>query len=202
MDILDSGMNMHHYPMPVLLGLKHSGKSSVARSLAPFLAARSLDMDELIAREAIGRWPDEFSRDLHYPLIVRQLYSSRGKDCFQELEAFVARELAGEATDHTRIVATGGGTIENAAAMAALQERGTCIFIQVPESVLFARIMRGGIPPFLDAADPAGSFHAVYERRSALMEHCADIRVSVRDESLETVVAMVLKAWKEYNNGR
>lgn len=196
-------MNMQSTDRDVIIfGLKHSGKSSIARALAPFLGVEMFDIDELLSKIAVEDHPELAESDSGYASIVRSLFRSYGKNVFQAYETRVARDFLRERMSRRRIIATGGGTMENAETMEILRSLGLCIFIQAPEEILFTRIMKGGIPAFLNPDDPERSFHEIYNRRTALMQTYADMIIEVTDESLETVIALVLKRIKEYDNGR
>lgn len=186
----------------IIFGLKHSGKSSIARALAPFLGVQMFDIDDLLAGMAVQEHPELAEGESGYAAIVRKLFRTHGKAAFQEYETRVAEFLCSGSRQQRRIIATGGGTMENGLAMDHLASFGLCIFINAPEATLFTRIMKGGIPAFLNPEDPQGSFHEVYTRRTALMADYADITVDVSDESLETVIALVLRKIKEYDHGR
>ena len=159
-------------------GLKHSGKTSLGRIIARDLDCPFFDMDELILEETSGAWKS-----------VRKIYRDLGRDEFQRLEEEAARnfvewrlpELGGDPA----VLALGGGTIENAAAMAWLSGRGTAVYLHADADLLFARIMEGGRPPFLSEERPEEDFKELYRKRDALYADFADIIHDVDDSPQE-----------------
>jgi shikimate kinase len=189
----------------VLIGLKHSGKSTIARMMAPFIGKISLDVDERLARVAESTLiadGHEIASGIGYQAINRQFYSIYGKAEFQALETKVTSEIVASPDLANLIIATGGGVMENTVAMTLLRPKGFLVFIHVPEGVLFSRIMRGGLPPFLDKTDPEGSFHTLYTQRTTLARSYADVEVTVEQQAVEHVLALVLKSIKEHGHGR
>jgi shikimate kinase len=165
-----------------LMGMKHCGKSSLGRRLAERLAMDFADLDEF----AEGL----FARKTGRKLTVREIYRTEGKEAFQALEAEALREICGD-SGSSRIVALGGGTIENAAALQAMEGRGLCVFLDDDEALLFERIAASGIPPFLEGPDPREAFHRLYEYRVPLYRARTDVTIDKRglsrDEALEAL---------------
>jgi len=151
----------------VLMGMKHCGKTTLGAMLARRLSREFFDLDRVvegIEAERLGR-----------PVTAREIYRLRGKEGFQ---ALVLGTGSGGADGV--VVALGGGTIENGAALAILREAGILVFLDEDEEVLFRRIEAGGLPPFLEGSSPRESFHDLYEKRTSLYRERADLRVDLR----------------------
>ena len=78
-----------------------------------------------------------------------------------------------------RVVALGGRTALNSTICALLGAIGTVVYLQVPPDVIFERIRRTGLPPFLNADDPAGDFQTLYHKRHPRYEALADLTVNI-----------------------
>ena len=166
--------------MTVLMGMKHCGKTTVGRLLAEKQGKEFIDLDEYV--EAL------FLREKGRPLSVREIYCGEGKAAFGALEAESLSRIAGEyAADKRLILALGGGTIENPLALAALARGSLFVYLDEDEDVLFRRIAAGGIPAFLDGADPRAAFHLLYEKRTALYRKKADIHLDTRGKTPEEI---------------
>ncbi len=158
----------------VLMGMKHCGKTTLGAMLARRLSREFFDLDRVvegIEAERLGR-----------PVTAREIYRLRGKEAFQALEERALREILGTGSGGADgvVVALGGGTIENGAALAILREAGILVFLDEDEEVLFRRIEAGGLPPFLEGSSPRESFHDLYEKRTSLYRERADLRVDLR----------------------
>ena len=151
-----------------LMGIKHSGKSTLGELLAERLDRAFLDLDTTIM--------DLYSRDsFGPPASVREIYERLGPDGFGELEAEAAGVMVHPATLRTPdVVALGGGTIDNEPAMQRLAGTGLFLYLLQDEEVLFHRIVRRGIPPFLRGDDPRAAFAELFRRRDAAYRLRAD----------------------------
>lgn len=171
-----------------LMGMKHSGKSTIGRRLARELGVQFIDLDDRLtelAPTAAGASP-------------RAIYRNAGADAFRRYEAEAARGVAEDAVRRPAIVALGGGTVMNDAAMEAL--RGTLVLVYLMEDahVLYGRIRRKGIPAFLDPQDPEAHFQRLYIERTARYEQEADRRVDLRGMSFHHAYDAVRRAIEEY----
>ena len=185
----------------VFSGLKHSGKSTLARLVAQRQGMPLLDLDQVIARLAVAALP-ELGPSGDHATVVRQLYRGHGKAVFQDFEARAAAEVGNQIGSRSLVLALGGGTMENGIAMKNLGDLSLIIFLDSPCDILFERIMRGGLPAFLDPADPEGSFRQLFERRRSLALGQADQVVVLGNKSIEQAYDTILPLIKEYLHGR
>ncbi|TVQ40576.1 MAG: shikimate kinase [Spirochaetaceae bacterium] len=172
-----------------LMGIKHSGKSTLGAMLARRLGSKFIDLDEAILAL--------FSRS-HHGLVtsVRDVYHALGAEGFHRIEAEAARALTTTppAAETAQIVALGGGTIENETAWAHLSGSGVFLYLLQDETALYRRIAAAGIPPFLDSADPRGSFHTLFVRRDRLYRQRADCVVDLRERTPGESLAAIIEA--------
>ncbi len=164
-------------------GIKHSGKSSLARRAAAHLRWDYADSDELIMQSR----PSSDS--------VRSFYQSVGKAAFMEAEydhTLLHLQSAGSVC-----LALGGGAADNPQLLECCRKYGVLIFLDAPEQLLYERIVSGGIPPFLSADNPKESFRNLYERRRKVYLQHADVRLSTGGLSLDDAAAMLLDALDE-----
>jgi shikimate kinase len=201
-------MNPAGKKLIIFSGLKHSGKSSLARLFSQRLGLPAQDLDVLIARRVLAEHP-EFQGTGDHAAVVRAFYRACGRDAFMACEARAAGEAAtsevpasGGAGGGAAILSLGGGTMENEAAMAKLAGAGLVIFLDAPCELLFERIMRGGLPAFLDPADPRKSFENLYERRRRLGIERAHHVVELGAKNLEQAYSELVPFIKEHINVR
>jgi shikimate kinase len=159
------------------MGMKHCGKTTLGRMLAARRGEAFIDLDEAAEEFAARQWGRRLS--------VREVYRAGGKEAFQALEAEVLRKIAADFSGEKSavVLALGGGTIENAAGLAAIENRGVFVFLDEDEEVLFARIASSGIPPFLEGDDPRAAFHRLYAARTALYRERAGITLNMRGKN-------------------
>ncbi|MFA7117499.1 MAG: shikimate kinase [Sphaerochaetaceae bacterium] len=138
-----------------LCGIKHCGKSSLGKVLAKAWNRPWFDADDLI-RQCLG--PE---------VSIRTYYQKQGLRAFQSLECQTLEKALNEARVFS-IFSLGGGACDNPKLLEMVNGRGVSIYLRVSEQVLLKRIMKDGIPPFLDKEDPQTSFAALYARRDKL----------------------------------
>ena len=131
----------------VIMGMKHTGKSTVGSLLAERLGVPFYDTDGVIA-ERSGK-------------TARELYDEGGAALMMENETEAVRHLAErcETTGKPCVIATGGGLADNAEAIRTLKKTGVLIYLDTPFELLFARVMEsaqrdGRLPAFFRAAIP------------------------------------------------
>ena len=158
------------------IGLKHSGKSGHARRLAEQLELPVFDLDDCIL-QANPAWKS-----------IRQLYAARGEAWFRKAELTALADLPqGEL-----VLATGGGSMENQALIAKLKQRGMLLlFLDAPEQLLFGRMKKKGLPPFLGSDDPQAVFHRLYEKRRPLALQAADLRIEAGDRKKDELFELI-----------
>lgn len=153
-----------------IVGIKHSGKSSVGRFAAQLCGHRFTDTDDLIQKQL----PKEFPS-------IRQFYQERGKEAFMELEYRCISSFVRNVTDTPQVISTGGGASDNERLVSLMRESGTIIYLAVEESALLTRILRNGIPPFLATEDPGASFSLLFAERDARYRQISDIVLPLPD---------------------
>ena len=125
-------------------------------------------------------------------LSCREIYRF-SPDVFGKLETEGAIEAADFMEKNSLILALGGGTVENRPAMAILKKKAVLIYLEDLQENLLKRILRRGIPSFLDQDDPEGSFSVLFKRRTALYRTDAEIVVPVNEASIDEALDMLEK---------
>ncbi len=180
----------------ILLGCKHSGKTTQGSRLAFQSGRIFIDTDDLI-QEICGLTP-------------RELYVKEGVSGFMLTEekaagtAAVRADSAGGA-----VIATGGGICDNPPALNALRGHGIFVFLKVDVNFSVERIMRKvtepepgkfeGVPAFILAKNPSSMkdirmfLKENFASRYALYQDISDITVELdnapRAENFRRIVA-------------
>jgi shikimate kinase len=164
----------------LITGPKHSGKTSAGRALAEILGAGFIDLDELIEQQT-GKSP-------------RTLYKE-GPKVFRQAEVrALASLLPQTAGCQPRVVAAGGGLIDNPEALELLRRGnypGTApivIYLEVSADTAWERISAavektGELPPFLNTENPRETHAALHERRGAVYRKFAVLTITAEGKT-------------------
>ncbi|MDR2071882.1 MAG: shikimate kinase [Spirochaetaceae bacterium] len=160
----------------VLLGPKHSGKTSAGAALARRLTLQFYDLDMLI-EERTGKSP-------------RTLYRA-GPEIFRREEVGALTALLDKTGGG--ILAGGGGIIDNPPALSRLQDHVT-VALEVSAETAWARIAGGGkeLPPFLrgESMEASKEKHRIlHEERSGAYRIFARYRICAEGKSSEELAA-------------
>ena len=173
----------------ILVGPKHSGKTSAGRELQKLLDCGFTDLDELIALQT-GKSP-------------RALYAE-GPAIFRKAEAEAVGREQGAINNGQKasVLAAGGGIIDNQEAMATIKNipSATIAYLNVSAETAWERISREDeLPPFLIdtgelaiGRDQAKMRHRVlHERRAAAYRQIASVTIEAEGKSPQEIAAEI-----------
>ena len=143
----------------IILGVKHSGKSTLGAYLSEILELPFFDLDRIIEENV--------------KMSVRQYYATKGEDAFKKAE-YEACKSTFEQNHGAFVLATGGGICDNEKALSVLN--GKKILLDASEETCFARVKQnalttGSYPAYIQKQNPADEnearsiFHEFYQRR-------------------------------------
>ena len=164
----------------ILTGPKHSGKTSAGRALASLCSCEFIDLDDLILQRT-GKSP-------------RQLYSE-GPAIFQKAEARATAAILGaDGGEGRRVIAAGGGIIDNEEAATALKKAGTkVVYLDISAECAWDRIAKSGeLPPFLRTENPREIHRVLHERRTAAYLRIADIVIEAGVKTPQEIAEEIL----------
>ena len=163
----------------ILTGPKHSGKTSDGKALALLCSCDFIDIDEFIAQRT-GKSP--------------RLLFNEGQAVFQKAEAEALEALVGSGGGadkgaKPRVIAAGGGIIDNEEALSVLKKSGAVVvYLDVPAEIAWERIAaEGELPPFLKTENPRETHRALHERRAAAYLQIAEIVIKAERKSPKKV---------------
>ncbi len=156
----------------ILTGPKCSGKSTLGARLSgltglPFVETDA-ELEELCARETGSR------------STCREICAREGEPAFREWERRTAAALADR---DWCIISTGGGTMADHASRRLLLDGAVLILLKAPLHLLWDRMQKTGLPPFLQCADGLQEFEARVTRLYESVEHLSDIVFTVTAEN-------------------
>ena len=171
----------------ILLGPKHSGKTSVGKVLAEKCSCGFIDLDEEITNRT-GKTP-------------RQLYNE-GIEKFKKAEIDSFKQLATcyllPATCH--IIATGGGIIDNDEAVKLLKQlEAIKVYLNISAATAWQRISAAGeLPPFLQTDNPQETHRILHERRSEAYSQFANIVIDAEGKTPEEIAGIIVTIISSY----
>lgn len=166
----------------ILVGPKHSGKTSTGKALANLLSGTFIDLDDEIA--------------LHSGQTPRALYR-QSAELFRATELEATRMLVERINVENKkghgelyIIATGGGIVDNPAAIELLKQIGPLVFLDLSTKTAWERIEKtsertGELPPFLKTENPAETHRILHERRATAYRNLADYIINAEIDSPE-----------------
>ncbi len=180
----------------VLIGMKHCGKSTVGRVLAARFECPFYDVDPLIEAH--------HACDTDEGLSVREMFERHGETHFHRVEGHVVCELylKLDQPGSRSVVSLGGRTALNSTVCELLRAIGPIVYLQLAPDVVFQRIERSGIPPFLGPHDPAGDFQALYHQRHPRYEDLADLTVDINGLDPEAAAGAIEAGIKDDNRSQ
>jgi len=211
----------HRTDVLALIGMKHSGKSSVGNCVAGRLGRNLVDHDHLIV-EYVRRWeysasglraaggdtpaapPEETPHAEQEETAatprgleitdVRSIYRVLGEERFRRAELESVREFlhAPGSEPSAWVLACGGGVADNPEALDLLASHTFLVYLSEDEDVLWNRIVAGGIPAFLPRTGARAAFRRLYAARSARYAASAHHTVSVESRAIDEVCEEVV----------
>ena len=166
----------------ILIGLRGSGKSAVARLVAERLGWNAVDADELIERQS-GR-------------TIREIFETDGEAGFRTLETRVLeRVMRGK----RQVISVGGGAILSEHNQRLLWQAGICIWLTAPPEVLHRRLQAdtrtASLRPPLTNMPGLEEIRQVLQTReplyAATAEHVVDTTERTVAQVADAVVALV-----------
>ncbi len=171
-------------PNIILVGLPGAGKTSVGRAAARLLNRPFLDFDTEIEHRQHAS--------------VTEIFARGGEAHFRSLERALSEEIAGSGR---MVIATGGGWVTNAKAMALLRATGRMIYLRATPTTVLSRMAGGRMRrPLLEGSDPLQKVTELYESRRLLYEAAdlvVDTEVIDKTEVIEQVRQYALSVGHE-----
>jgi shikimate kinase len=191
---------MEDSPVPgtiLITGPKHSGKTTAGISLAELLEAEFIDLDEVVERQT-GKSPRALFRE--------------GPGLFRQAEARALASLLPAASPGTagpgqggariRVIAAGGGLVDNAGALELLRGHGrsgndvAIVCLEVSADTAWERIRgaaeeSGEWPAFLNVENPRETNAALHERRGAAYREIASLTINGEGKTPEAIAGEI-----------
>lgn len=162
-----------------LVGVRGTGKSTVAREIARRLKWEVVDADEEIELRA-GR-------------SIRTIFEESGEPAFRQLELEVMRDLLER---ENLVVASGGGAVLDPFTRQRMIAAGPVIWLQAEPQTIVARLSADASTterrPALTEQDPIEEIHSVLKEREPLYHEVATRIVETDGRSVSEIVDEIL----------
>lgn len=161
----------------VLIGMRGSGKTSVANILSKKLSLPTFDTDRML-EEKVG-------------MTLADFVKNNGWDAFRDKETEIVKDLT-NVTD--TIISTGGGIILRKKNIENLHKNGTFILLQTSVDTMVKRIKHSKERPALtDKKTLEEELEEVWKERKEIYKRNADIIVITDNKSPQEVTAEIIK---------
>lgn len=169
----------------IIVGPKHSGKTSTGRELAKLLGGTFTDLDELIKVQT-GKSPRALFRESPETFQQAEQRALESLFAVHYSTGLAGRESSvGQERNAPGVIAVGGGIIDNDRARHLLctETRTFLVNLEVSAETAWERVSMsaarsGELPPFLNTATPRETHRLLHERRAAAYREIAGLTVS------------------------
>jgi len=175
----------------LITGPKHSGKSLCAKALNKITGGEVVDLDETMEAQT-GKTPRELS------VLGQDIFKKAEAQALSSALQFTEEKDQGLRREQIRIIAAGGGLIDNGEAMALLKEAQStpreiiAIYLDISAETAWQRISQEGeIPPFLNTENPQETHSALHNCRAEAYKAMAGITVSAENKSPEEIASEI-----------
>jgi len=164
----------------VLIGLRGTGKTTVAAVLAERLGWPWFDADALIEERA-GK-------------SIKQIFDDEGEPAFRDWETQVVTELAARPQ---AVLALGGGAIVRSENRAALARQGRIVWLTASPETLWQRMQADATTaarrPDLSSTGGINEIIATRDARAAVYRECAHLEVETEKKTPSQVADAILE---------
>lgn len=163
-------------PNIVLIGMRGSGKTTIAKLLAKKLKKQYLELDEILVKK-LG---------MSIPKIVQE----HGWEFFRKKES----EIVNEISDKTgMIISTGGGVVTKDENIKALKKNGKFIFLNTPLEMLVKRLKKSkNRPPLTNRANLEDEIKELLKKRKRIYDSSADLIINTEKLTPERIAENII----------
>lgn len=160
----------------VLIGMRGSGKTTVAKLLAKKLKKPYIEMDDLVMQKA----------DMSTADIVKNY----GWEYFRDIESKITKEIAKK---DNIIISCGGGVIVRAENVKALKKNGKLFWLQTGVSTLVKRIGNDQNRPSFTGKPQREDMEETLKVRYDLYKNAADMTIDAENLTKEQVTERIMQ---------
>ncbi|HML73213.1 MAG TPA: chorismate synthase [Anaerohalosphaeraceae bacterium] len=166
----------------VIAGAKGAGKSTVARELSRMTGLEMIETDALIE--------EHFFKQIGHRHTCREIYVEHGQDAFRQVEAMMARQLEDA---EWKLIVCGGSSLIDPGSRQALRKHAILIYLKANTEVIWARLEKDGLPPWLRGPDAREQLDKNVAFREELLGPFADILVDTTGKTPAAIAAEIVE---------
>ncbi len=179
-----------------LIGMKHCGKTTLGAALAARWNCPFYDVDRMIE--------DRHACETNRWMSVRDIFNTHGEDYFRQLETNVVCELYASLVDSkdTHVISVGGRTALNKRVDVLLEGLGLIVYLEVSPEEMFQRVLKTGLPAFIDQTDPVMHFLELYNERVPHYLRLANLTVNLDGLEVNAALEKLCRELDAYRAGQ
>lgn len=158
-----------------LIGFMGSGKSTIGRFLQKELNMELVEMDARIVEEQ--------------GMSINDIFAEKGEDYFRDLESRLVLELNSEGNT---IVSCGGGVVIRPENVENMKKNGKIVFLSATPDTIYERVKNSTERPILNGHMNVEYIAGLMEKRRALYENAADIRIETDGKTKDEICKEII----------
>lgn len=158
-----------------LIGFMGAGKSTIALKLKEQLQMQLVEMDARIVEEQ--------------GMTINDIFAQYGEDHFRDIESQLILTIGDEGNT---IVSCGGGVVVRPQNTDYMKKSGKIIFLAATPETIYERVKDSTDRPILNGNMNVEYIRELMEKRRALYEAAADIRVDVDGKMIEEICKEII----------
>jgi len=156
----------------ILIGMRGSGKTTVAKNLAKKLDKTFYDLDSLLAEKE--------------QMPISEVVNKHGWDYFRDRESEIVKRIS---VQKNAVISTGGGVILRKKNIDELNKNGKFIFLKTSIETMVKRINGNKNRPALTTQKTLKEeIEEVWNNRKGLYEQTADFTIETDNKTIEEIV--------------
>ncbi len=159
-----------------LIGFMGAGKSTIAKALCRELQMQLVEMDARIVEEQ--------------GMSINDIFAQYGEDHFRDIESQLILTLGEEGNT---IVSCGGGVVVRPRNIEFMKKSGKVVFLSATPETIYERVKNSTDRPILNGHMNVEYIAELMEKRRALYEAAADIKIETDGKSRPEICKEIME---------
>lgn len=159
-----------------LIGFMGAGKSTIAKALCKELQMQLVEMDARIVEER--------------GMSINDIFAQYGEDHFRDIESQLILTLGEEGNT---IVSCGGGVVVRPQNIEFMKKSGKVVFLSATPETIYERVKNSTDRPILNGHMNVEYIAELMEKRRALYEAAADIKIETDGKSRSVICKEIME---------
>ena len=159
-----------------LIGFMGAGKSTIAKALCKELQMQLVEMDARIVEEQ--------------GMSINDIFAQYGEDHFRDIESQLILTLGEEGNT---IVSCGGGVVVRSQNIEFMKKSGKVVFLSATPETIYERVKNSADRPILNGHMNVEYIAELMEKRRALYEAAADIKIETDGKSRSVICKEIME---------